>query len=227
MTSTVLVLSSIVCSTQTDLSPDCLQEEWPRRGPRTRSMLKGSPQWRQRITLRSGLAPPPSPRGGAILRTPETRCLMLSTRARRLSSITAPSLISSQSSSRKGQCRESARFCPSSLRRRLSFSDKLVSGWKRMTRGKPWNISDVWVSKERERQSYSVGKKLLVLKHKLWMWSLGWNINWGKFSDHREYWASGGGGRERGIFFYILQNIIPETEDHRPFQDWIKVSSLD
>ena len=106
-------------------------------------MLKGSPQWRHMITRRSGLAPPPSPSGGAILRTPDTRCLILSTRARRLSSITAPSLISSQSSSRKGQWSESARFWPSSLRRRLSFSDKLVSGWNRMTSGRPCNNNGV------------------------------------------------------------------------------------
>ena len=136
-------------------------------------MLKGSPQWRHMITRRSGLAPPPSPSGGAILRTPDTRCLILSTRARRLSSITAPSLISSQSSSRKGQWSESARFWPSSLRRRLSFSDKLVSGWKRMTRGKPCNDGHGSVGRERtERQSCSTVKKLLVLKHKVSLWSL-------------------------------------------------------
>ena len=167
MTSTVLVFSSMVCSTQTDLSPDWRQEEWPSRGPRTRSMLKGSPQWRHMMTRRSGLAPPPSPRGGAILRTPDTRCLILSTSALRLSSITAPSLISSQSSSRKGQWRESAKFWPSSLSLRLSFSDKLVSGWKRMTRGKPCNVSDVSVSSERreERDRINRGEKVIGLKN--------------------------------------------------------------
>ena len=123
------------------LSPDWRQEEWPSSGPSTLSMLKGSPQCRHMITRRSGLPSPPSPRGGAMLNTPDTRCLMLSTSARRLSSITAPSLISSQSSSRKGHWRESARFWPSSLSLRLSFSDRLVSGWKRMTRGKPCNTT--------------------------------------------------------------------------------------
>ena len=123
------------------LSPDWRQEEWPSSGPSTLSMLKGSPQCRHMMTRRSGLPSPPSPRGGAMLNTPDTRCLMLSTSARRLSSITAPSLISSQSSSRKGHWRESARFWPSSRSLRLSFSDRLVSGWKRMTRGKPCNTT--------------------------------------------------------------------------------------
>ena len=123
------------------LSPDWRQEEWPSSGPSTLSMLMGSPQCRHMMTRRSGLPSPPSPRGGAMLNTPDTRCLMLSTSARRLSSITAPSLISSQSSSRKGHWRESARFWPSSRSLRLSFSDRLVSGWKRMTRGKPCNTT--------------------------------------------------------------------------------------
>ena len=118
--------------------PDWWQVEWPSSGPSTASILKGSPQGRHMITLRSG-APVCEDRGGPMLRWPEARCLMLSTRARRLSSMTAPSLISSQSSSRKGHWRLSARFCPSSRSRRLSFSDNLVSGWKRITRGRPWH----------------------------------------------------------------------------------------
>ena len=125
------------CVKVSHFSPDWWQVLWPSRGPSTASMLKGSPQWRHMITRRSG-APECEDSGGPMLRWPEALCLMLSTRARRLSSITAPSLISSQSSSRKGHCRLSARFCPSSLRRRLSFSDNLVSGWKRITSGRPW-----------------------------------------------------------------------------------------
>ena len=127
----ILVFSMMI------ISPDWWHVLWPSRGPSTASMLKGSPQWRHMMTRRSG-APECEESGGPMLRWPEALCLMLSTRARRLSSITAPSLISSQSSSRKGHWRLSARFCPSSLRRRLSFSDNLVSGWKRITSGRPW-----------------------------------------------------------------------------------------
>ena len=190
-------------------------------------MLKGSPQWRHMITRRSGLAPPPSPSGGAILRTPDTRCLILSTRARRLSSITAPSLISSQSSSRKGQWSESARFWPSSLRRRLSFSDKLVSGWKRMTRGKPCNDGHVSVGGERaERQSCSTVKKVIGLKTQSFSVESGLKYKLSKIlsliTDNIEL-----EGEDGAVLFSILKNLIPETEDHRPFQDWIKVFSPD
>ena len=46
--------------------PDWWQDMWPRRGPSTRSMLWGSPQWRQRMTRRSG-GPGDPGSGGAIL----------------------------------------------------------------------------------------------------------------------------------------------------------------
>ena len=33
--------------------------------------------------------------------------------------------------------------------------------------------------------------------------------------------------RREGFFILLLKNLIPETEDHRPSQDWLKVFSLD
>ena len=143
-------------------------------------MLNGSPQWRHMITLRSG-GPLVSPRGGAILKIPELLCLMLSTKARRLSSMTAPSLISSQSSSRNGHWRLSAKFWPSSRSRRLSFSDNFVSGWNKMTSGNPWKYSNVVIPKK-IRMSHSssshenlIWKQIVIYLH-YYIYTLSLNI---------------------------------------------------
>ena len=107
-----------------------------------------------------------------MLRTPDL-CRILSTRDRRESSTTPPSLISSHPSSMNGHCSESARFCPSSCSRRLSFSANFESGWKSMTRGSPCKIQFRYKLEIHPNVSALHNKFILGCKF-LWIWINSW-----------------------------------------------------